>query len=738
MNLIEGLNDKQKEAVLTTEGAVLILAGAGSGKTKVLTHRIAYLVHEMKVAPYSILAITFTNKAASEMKERVEKIVGSGAKDIWVSTFHSMCVRILRKTIHRMGYSNQFSIYDAEDQKKLVGQITKDLGLDEKFYPTKKTLSIISSQKNDFISPAQYEAQMLGDFTGTNYSTIYKMYQEKLEKNNSLDFDDLIFKTIQILKECSDVREYYGERFKYILVDEYQDTNNSQFMLVELLASKHRNVCVVGDPDQSIYKWRGANIRNILDFEKKYKEAKIIKLEENYRCTKTILETANEVIKNNINRKEKNLWTQNEEGEQICIYNAYDDRDESMFIASTIVKEVESGNEDYNSFAVLYRTNAQSRVIEELFINKNIPYQLYGGVKFYARKEIKDILAYLKLLVNTRDTLSLERIINVPRRGIGETSMDRLAAYAAQENKTMYEAMLTINEVYELKSVAFKFQAFVDMLEEIKSDLRNKKITEIVEQILEKSTYMQTLKLETTEEARDRVENIYQFIAKAQEYDETREDGTLENFLEEVSLVADIDNYEEQNNTVKLMTLHSAKGLEFPQVFIAGVEEGVFPSYMTLNSVDEDEREEERRICYVGITRARKRLYITYANARKQFGRIVYNAPSRFIEEIPEKYKKDLTIKRKAENSAKIKVISKLSDGLKKHTTFSVSNYNNLVTPSKVAMSFESGDKVSHVKFGFGIIEGVRPAGADYELTINFETVGTKKLMSKFANLERV
>jgi len=409
-----------------------------------------------------------------------------------------------------------------------------------------------------------------------------------------------------------------------------------------------------------------------------------------------------------------------------------------MFIASTIVKEVESGNEDYNSFAVLYRTNAQSRVIEELFINKNIPYQLYGGVKFYARKEIKDILAYLKLLVNTRDTLSLERIINVPRRGIGETSMDRLAAYAAQENKTMYEAMLTINEVYELKSVAFKFQAFVDMLEEIKSDLRNKKITEIVEQILEKSTYMQTLKLETTEEARDRVENIYQFIAKAQEYDETREDGTLENFLEEVSLVADIDNYEEQNNTVKLMTLHSAKGLEFPQVFIAGVEEGVFPSYMTLNSVDEDEREEERRICYVGITRARKRLYITYANARKQFGRIVYNAPSRFIEEIPEKYKKDLTIKRKAENSAKIKVISKLSDGLKKHTTFSVSNYNNLVTPSKVAMSFESGDKVSHVKFGFGIIEGVRPAGADYELTINFETVGTKKLMSKFANLERV
>ncbi|HAN10055.1 MAG TPA: DNA helicase PcrA [Clostridiales bacterium] len=733
MDLLKGLNDKQKEAVLHTNGSLLILAGAGSGKTKVLTNRIAYLIQEKKVLPADILAITFTNKAASEMKERVEKLVGKDSKNIWISTFHSMCVRILRQTIHKAGYSNQFTIYDADDQKKLVTEVIKELGYDEKIYPAKKALNMISAQKNDFITPEQYENQMLGDFVGTKYANIYRLYQEKLERNNSLDFDDLIFKTIQVLKEYPEVGEYYQEKFKYILVDEYQDTNNSQFILIETLGLKYRNVCVVGDPDQSIYKWRGANIKNILDFEKNFKESKTIKLEENYRCTKVILDAANEVIKNNCNRREKSLWTMNDEGEKIIIYNANDDRDEANFIANTIIKEVEAGNEDYNNFAILYRTNAQSRVLEEACINKNIPYQLFGGVKFYERKEIKDILAYLKLLINPKDNIALDRIINVPRRGIGDTSIDRISAYANENKKSMYEALLVIYEINELRNAAAKISAFTDIIENIKDSMENKKIADIVEMIIDKTTYINVLKAEGTDEARDRIENIYQFIAKAQEYDETREEGTLANFLEEVSLVADIDNYEEKNNSIKLMTLHSAKGLEFPHVFISGVEEGIFPSYMSLSSDDEDEQEEERRICYVGITRARKQLYITYANARRQFGKTVFNTPSRFLAEIPDQYKNDLSVKRE-EPKEKLK---KPKKEVKKYTNFSTTNYNILVTPTNVDIDFKVGDNVEHDRFGLGVIDAARPAGADYELTISFETLGVKKLMSKFANLKK-
>ncbi|HCC06857.1 MAG TPA: DNA helicase PcrA [Clostridiales bacterium] len=734
MDLLKGLNDKQKEAVLHMEGSLLILAGAGSGKTKVLTNRIAYLIQEKKALPSEILAITFTNKAASEMKERVEKLVGKDSKDIWISTFHSMCVRILRQTIHNIGYTNQFTIYDADDQKKLVSEVIKELGYDDKIYPSKKALNMISTQKNDFITPEQYENQMLGDFVGTKYANIYRLYQEKLEKNNSLDFDDLIFKTIQVLKGYPEVGGYYQERFKYILVDEYQDTNNSQFILIETLGLKHRNVCVVGDPDQSIYKWRGANIRNILDFETNFEESKTIMLEENYRCTKVILDAANEVIKNNCNRREKSLWTMNDEGEKIVIYNALDDRDEGNFVANTIIREVEAGNEDYNSFAILYRTNAQSRVLEEAFINKNIPYQLFGGVKFYERKEIKDILSYLKLIINSRDNIALDRIINVPRRGIGDTSIDRIAAYAKENKKSMYEALLVINEISELRNAAIKIAGFTEIIESIKENIESKKIAEIVEMIIDKTSYINVLKAEGTDEARDRIENIYQFIAKAQEYDETREEGTLSNFLEEVSLVADIDNYEEKNNSVKLMTLHSAKGLEFPHVFISGVEEGIFPSYMSLSSDDGDEQEEERRICYVGITRARKQLYITYANARRQFGKTVFNTPSRFLAEIPDEYKNDLSIKR---DEVKEKT-KKPKKEVKKYTNFSTTNYNILVTPTNVDMDFKVGDSVEHDRFGHGVIDAARPAGADYELTINFEILGVKKLMSKFANLKKI
>ncbi len=735
MDLLAGLNDKQKEAVLHTEGPLLILAGAGSGKTRVLTHRIAYMIHENGVKPGNILAITFTNKAASEMKERAEKIVGSISKDMWITTFHSMCVRILRQTIHKLGFSNQFTIYDGDDQKKLVEECIKELGYDEKIYPAKKAQSIISSQKNDFITSEQFEQQMLGDFSGMKYAEIYKLYQEKLTRNNCLDFDDLIFKTIEVLKNHEDVREYYQEKFKYIMVDEYQDTNNSQFILVEILGAKYRNVCVVGDDDQSLYSWRGANVRNILDFEKKFKEAKSIKLEQNYRCTKTILGAANDVIKNNENRKDKTLWTENTQGDAINLYNAYDDKDEAMFIVSKIISEVETGKDEYNNFAILYRTNAQSRVIEEMLINKNIPYQLYGGVKFYERKEIKDILAYLKLIINPSDNISLGRIINVPKRAIGDSSVDKVADYANKIKSPIYDVLLQLRMIIELQSLAPKMEQFTEIIEKIKQNIDGKNIADVVNLVLETTGYSKMLKAESTEEAQNRLENIDQFIAKAQEYDETHEEKSLANFLEEVSLVADIDTYEENNNSVKLMTMHTSKGLEFPQVFIAGVEEGIFPSYMSLSSGDEDQIEEERRICYVGITRAKEKLYITYANARRQFGKMVFNRPSRFLEEIPKEYTKSENAK-KSESREAVKSSFRMTESVmaNKHTTFSAMS---LPKPSNVAMSFNVGDKVKHPKFGPGTIEEVRNAGADYELTIDFGFNGVKKLLSKFANLSK-
>ena len=636
MSIYDTLNKEQREAVFHTEGPLLILAGAGSGKTRVLTHRIAYLIDEMGVNPWNILAITFTNKAAGEMRDRVDRIVGFGSESIWVSTFHSTCVRILRRYIDRLGYDTNFTIYDTDDQKTLMKDVCKLLQLDSKIYKERNLMAAISSAKNEYISPQEYELNVAGDYNKQKIAKVYWEYEKQMRANNALDFDDLLVKTVQLLQTQPDILEYYQERFRYIMVDEYQDTNLVQFKLVDLLAKKYRNICVVGDDDQSIYKFRGANIENILSFEKAFPGAKVIKLEQNYRSTQNILNAANEVIRNNRGRKDKTLWTANEEGNLTRFLQFDTAYEEADAIAREIRSKAAERACDYSEFAVLYRTNAQSRLLEEKFILHSIPYRLVGGVNFYQRKEIKDILCYLKTIANGQDDLAVQRIINVPRRGIGATSIGKVTIFASANGMSFYQALLRVKAVPAIGKAGDKILNFVEQIEDLKSRISELSIKELIEEILEKTGYKKELEAEGEIEAETRLQNIEELINKAVNYSENAETPTLDGFLEEVALVADVDNMDQSENRAILMTLHSAKGLEFPYVYLSGLEEGLFPSSMSIMSDDRDAVEEERRLCYVGITRAQKELTITAARQRMTNGETRFSMISRFVEEIPE------------------------------------------------------------------------------------------------------
>lgn len=638
MSIYDKLNEPQREAVYHTDGPLLILAGAGSGKTRVLTHRIAYLIGERGVNPWNILAITFTNKAAEEMRQRVDNLVGFGAESVWVSTFHSACVRILRRFIDRLGYENHFTIYDTDDQKTLIKEVCRKVDVDTKVFKERSLLSAISSAKNEMILPDEFELNAGGDFAKMKIAKVYREYETQMRANNALDFDDLLVKTVQLLQTQPDVLESYQERFRYIMVDEYQDTNTVQFQLVSLLAGKYKNLCVVGDDDQSIYKFRGANIRNILDFEHEFPDAKVIKLEQNYRSTGNILNAANSVIANNRGRKEKSLWTENGEGELIRLRQFDTAFDEADFIGEDIKNAVRQGG-SYNDSAVLYRTNAQSRLLEEKFIAMNIPYKIVGGVNFYARREIKDLLAYLKTIDNGRDDVAVRRIINVPKRGIGLTTINRIQESATERGIGFYEALLAPGLIAGVGRSATKLDSFAALIEYFKTLAEEMNITDLLQEVIEKTGYIESLENEDKEEAKTRKENIDELISKAATYEESCQDkdekATLSGFLEEVALVADIDSLDEDQEYVVLMTLHSAKGLEFPRVYLAGMEDGLFPGYMSINAGDREELEEERRLCYVGITRAEQELTLTSARRRMVHGETQYNPMSRFVKEIP-------------------------------------------------------------------------------------------------------
>ena len=638
MSIYDKLNEPQREAVYHTDGPLLILAGAGSGKTRVLTHRIAYLIGERGVNAWNILAITFTNKAAEEMRQRVDNLVGFGAESVWVSTFHSACVRILRRFIDRLGYENHFTIYDTDDQKTLIKEVCRKVDVDTKVFKERSLLSAISSAKNEMILPDEFELNAGGDFAKMKIAKVYREYEAQMKANNALDFDDLLVKTVQLLQTQPDVLESYQERFRYIMVDEYQDTNTVQFQLVSLLAGKYKNLCVVGDDDQSIYKFRGANIRNILDFEHEFPDAKVIKLEQNYRSTGNILNAANSVIANNRGRKEKSLWTENGEGELIRLRQFDTAFDEADFIGEDIKSAVRQGG-SYNDSAVLYRTNAQSRLLEEKFIAMNIPYKIVGGVNFYARREIKDLLAYLKTIDNGRDDVAVRRIINVPKRGIGLTTINRIQESATERGIGFYEALLAPGLIAGVGRSATKLDSFAALIEYFKTLAEEMSITDLLQEVIEKTGYIESLENEDKEEAKTRKENIDELISKAATYEESCQDkdekATLSGFLEEVALVADIDSLDEDQEHVVLMTLHSAKGLEFPRVYLAGMEDGLFPGYMSINAGDREELEEERRLCYVGITRAEQELTLTSARRRMVHGETQYNPMSRFVKEIP-------------------------------------------------------------------------------------------------------
>lgn len=638
MSIYDKLNEPQREAVYHTDGPLLILAGAGSGKTRVLTHRIAYLIGERGVKAWNILAITFTNKAAEEMRQRVDNLVGFGAESVWVSTFHSACVRILRRFIDRLGYENHFTIYDTDDQKTLIKEVCRKVDVDTKVFKERSLLSAISSAKNEMILPDEFELNAGGDFAKMKIAKVYREYEAQMRANNALDFDDLLVKTVQLLQTQPDVLESYQERFRYIMVDEYQDTNTVQFQLVSLLAGKYKNLCVVGDDDQSIYKFRGANIRNILDFEHEFPDAKVIKLEQNYRSTGNILNAANSVIANNRGRKEKSLWTENGEGELIRLRQFDTAFDEADFIGEDIKSAVRQGG-SYNDSAVLYRTNAQSRLLEEKFIAMNIPYKIVGGVNFYARREIKDLLAYLKTIDNGRDDVAVRRIINVPKRGIGLTTINRIQESATERGIGFYEALLAPGLIAGVGRSATKLDSFAALIEYFKTLAEEMNITDLLQEVIEKTGYIESLENEDKEEAKTRKENIDELISKAATYEESCQDkdekATLSGFLEEVALVADIDSLDEDQEYVVLMTLHSAKGLEFPRVYLAGMEDGLFPGYMSINAGDREELEEERRLCYVGITRAEQELTLTSARRRMVHGETQYNPMSRFVKEIP-------------------------------------------------------------------------------------------------------
>jgi DNA helicase-2/ATP-dependent DNA helicase PcrA len=765
-DILKGLNDKQYEAVVNTEGPCLVIAGAGSGKTKVLTHKIAYLIGEKGVHPWDILAITFTNKAANEMKERIEGLVGEAAKDIWMGTFHSICVRILRRFIDRIGFDSSFIIFDTSDQKTLVKGCLKDLAIDDKMFTDRAVLSEISNAKNEMLEPEQYQARANGDFRKEKIASVYNLYQKRLRENNAIDFDDIINYTIKILMENEDVLEYYSNKFKYVLVDEYQDTNKAQFTLVTMFASKNGNITVVGDNDQGIYSFRGADISNILNFERDFPGTKIIKLEQNYRCTGNILKAANSVIKNNEVKYKKELWTQNEEGNLPRVYQAQNEYDEGTYIVEQMEHLRREEYYKYSDFAILYRMNTQSRAIEDILRRENIPYKIIGGLKFYERKEIKDIIAYLRLIQNSNDNLSLKRIINEPKRGIGKTSLDKVEQLAEANGISMYE-IIKDAEQYGLNRVYLNSREFINCIEELKAKKDELTISELIKLTLKKSGYTKALENENTVEAENRIENLDEFLTVAIEFEEEEAENSLSTFLEGITLSSDIDDLEEGEEYVTLMTLHSAKGLEFPVVFLVGMEEGIFPGYKSIS--EPKELEEERRLCYVGITRAKENLFLTCSKQRTIFGSTSYNPVSRFLNEIPQellegydeafgetKNKEQMfkdsqyTWSYGSRNNGNIKTYkieeqkanvaassNNTNNGFMFRTAESFLNNLSKKSTSNIDLSkYKSGVKVFHKKFGEGIINQVEPEGEDLKVDIDFNKVGHKRLMAKFANLE--
>ncbi len=807
MAVYDTLNDRQKEAVFCTEGPLLVLAGAGSGKTRVLTHRIAYLIEEQGVNPWNIMAITFTNKAAGEMRDRVDNLVGFGSESVWVSTFHSSCVRILRRFIDHLGYNTNFSIYDTDDQKTLMRQILKKMELDPKTFRDRAMLSAISGAKNELMSPEEFRVNAEGDWRAKKIAEVYQNYQEELKKNNALDFDDLIFKTVDLFRTNADVLEYYQDRFKYIMVDEYQDTNTAQFRLIELLAGKYKNLCVVGDDDQSIYKFRGANISNILDFESAFPGAKVIKLEQNYRSTSHILDAANAVIRNNQGRKDKTLWTANGEGAPV-VFHQYEQAYEE---ADGIVRDILKDGRDYQDYAVLYRTNAQSRLLEEKCIEHNVPYRLVGGVNFYQRKEIKDVLSYLKTIANGQDDLAVQRIINVPKRGIGAASIGKITAWGSAQGMSFYDACVRAAAVPGLGKAAGKVAAFTSQIEDFRDALNGgATIREVMEQILADTGYKEELEAEGEIEFQTRMENIEELMNKAVSYSEDAEHPSLDEFLEQVALVADVDRMDDSENRVTLMTLHSAKGLEFPVVYLSGLEDGLFPSRMSITSDDRTEIEEERRLCYVGITRAKERLVITASRMRMINGETHYAKVSRFVDEIPEELIQMEKLESRVGRSVNRDEVD--DDTLpwnKNQSRLGVSKFgmksNSYASPTAsyvsgtgssvysglggaggmrtgaagrdlsgifdwkpantqsgriaagqgtdpanpgfgkaftvqkpASLDYGVGDRVRHIKFGEGTVVSVKDGAKDFEVSVNFDTTGVKKMFASFAKLQKV
>ena len=751
MGKFDTLNDRQQEAVYCTEGPLLVLAGAGSGKTRVLTHRIAYLIEEKGVNPWNILAITFTNKAAQEMRERVNQIVDHGAEEVWVSTFHSMCVRILRRHIEYIGYTTDFSIYDTDDQRTLMKQIFKDLSIDTKQFREKAVLAAISSAKNRSESPEEYLRSAGYDYREKKTAALYEAYQKEMKKNNALDFDDLLLKTVELFEAMPDVLEYYRNRFQYIMVDEYQDTNQVQFRLVDMLAGSRRNLCVVGDDDQSIYRFRGADIGNILSFEKAFPGARVIKLEQNYRSTKNILEAANEVIRNNRGRKAKTLWTANDEGVKVrfqAFENAYR---EAEAIAGEIAEKKRKGAE-FRDFAVLYRTNAQSRVLEEKFIQWNVPYRLVGGVNFYQRKEIKDIICYLKVIANGRDDIACQRILNVPKRGIGAASVGKVQVFAGANGISFYEALSRAERIPTIGKAAQKIAGFTGQIEELREMSATSTIRDLIEGVLTKTGYRADLEAEGEVEAKARLENIAELTNKAVSYQNTAENPSLSGFLEEVALVADVDSLDDSENRVVLMTLHSAKGLEFPYVYMSGMEDGLFPGFVSIQSDDEGEMEEERRLCYVGITRAREQLTLTMARERMTNGETRICPVSRFVEEIPA-YMLD-SGGRKKTSSGPYYAGNREYTARPARTLPEVKFGNNPYAAGGFAgkpsfgkefhlkkadsLSYGPGDRVKHLRFGEGTVIKVEDGGRDFEVTVEFDSVGVKRMFASFAKLEKI
>lgn len=748
MSIYDTLNKQQKEAVFHTKGPLLLLAGAGSGKTRVLVHRIAYLIEEEHVNPWNIMAITFTNKAAGEMRERVDDMIGFGAENIWVSTFHSTCVRILRRHIDLLGYENSFTIYDTDDQKTLIKEVCKYLQIDTKQFPERALMNEISKAKDEFLSPSEYETENQGDFRKTKIASVYKEYQKRLKANNALDFDDLLFKAVELFQFHPEVLEKYQERFQYIMIDEYQDTNHVQFLFVSMLAGKYRNLCVVGDDDQSIYKFRGANIYNILNFEKKYEDAKVIKLEQNYRSTQNILNAANGVIRNNTGRKDKTLWTDNEAGKEVEFTQYDTEYEEAESIVNKIEELVKEGSASYQDMAILNRTNAQSRVFEEKFLLKNIPYKIVGGVNFYQRKEIKDLISYLKVINNGQDDLAVRRIINVPRRGIGLTTIDRIQEYALGRGISFLDAAYEVENIPSLARSVNKIREFTDLIDDFRKKEQELILPDLFSYVIEKTGYVEELEKENTEESLGRIENIDELLNKIAVYEQGAKEPNLNELLEEIALVADIDSLDGENEAVVIMTLHSAKGLEFPYVFMGGMEDGIFPSYMTLMSGDDSEIEEERRLCYVGITRAKKELYLSAAKRRMLRGQTQFNKVSQFIGEIPREL---LHI-----NHGLMRGVSGVTSTYRREGINGSSSFENsymqknpfmkmnpykkqeFVGKQQESLSYDVGDTVQHLKFGKGVVQSIHAGGKDYEVTVDFEKAGVKKMFASFAKLKKV